>query len=155
MNNRPRARAAVVLLAQALWPWILGAICLFYLIHLAWAQSQVTVPPNAPATPVVSATAEGSHVLKPSPGALLAFYVTSSSGAAGFILIFNSTTIPADGAVTPIECIPITAGPSYAYANFAPQPPEWYSTGISAAYSTTGCFTKTVSSGAFFHALVQ
>lgn len=138
-----------------LWPWLFGAFLLFAQVLAAQAQSQVQVPPNAPATPVVSASAEGSHVLKAAPGALLAIYVTSPAGAAGFILIFNSTTVPADGTVTPIECIPLTAGPSYAFANFAPQPPEWYSTGISAAYSTTGCFTKTISSGAFFHALVQ
>lgn len=142
-------------------PWLFGAFLLCASAALLWtarpalAQSQVTVPPNAPATPVVSSAAEGSHVLKPSPGALLALYVTSPAGAAGYILLFNSTTVPADGAVTPIECIPITAGPAIAWVNFAPQPPEWYSVGISTAYSTTGCFTKTVSSGAFFHALVQ
>jgi hypothetical protein len=123
------------------------------LASAALAQQNVQVPPNAPATPVVSAAVEGSHVLKASPGALLSLYVYNS-GAAAFLMVFNSTTVPADGAVTPIECIPVGAA-SYQYLNFAPQPPEWYSTGISAAISTTGCFTKTVGSGAFFHALVQ
>lgn len=133
-----------LLLALALWAFTsFGAL----------AQTQCVVPANAAATPVVSASAEGSHVLKASSGCLLAAYVYNS-GAAAFLMIFNSATVPADGAVTPIQCIPVAAA-SYQYINFAPQPPEWYSTGISAAISTTGCFTKTVGSGAFFHALVQ
>lgn len=132
---------------------LLLALALFMIPSLAMAQTQCIVPAGGPATPVVSASAEGSHVLKASPGCLLSMYVVGGA-AAGFIMVFNSTTVPADGAVTPIECVPIAAN-SYQYINFAPLPPEWFSTGISAAYSTTGCFTKTVSSGAFFHALVQ
>ena len=120
---------------------------------LAQSPTQCVVPATAGATPVVSASAEGSHVLKASPGCLLGAYVYNS-GAAAFLMVFNSKTVPADGAVTPVECIPV-ASASYQFVNFAPLPPEWFSTGISAAISTTGCFTKTVGSGAFFHALVQ
>lgn len=119
----------------------------------AFAQTNCVVPPNAAATPIVSASAEGSHVLKASKGCLISLYVYNS-GAAAFLMVFNSTTVPNDGAVTPIQCVPV-ASASYQYINFAPQPPEYYSTGISTAISTTGCFTKTVGSGAFFHALVQ
>lgn len=119
----------------------------------AWAQSQCVVPAEFAAVPIVSAAAEGSHILKASPGCLLATYVYNS-GAAAFLMIFNSKTIPADGAVTPVECVPVAAA-SYQFINFAPLPPEWFSAGISAAISTTGCFTKTVGSGAFFHAIVQ
>jgi hypothetical protein len=120
----------------------------------ASAQTQCVVPPGAPATPSVSAAAEGSRVLKASRGCLLALYAYNS-GAAGFLLTFNSATLPANGAVTPINCLPIGAA-SYQFLNFAPQPPEYYSTGIVAAISTgANCFTLTVGSGAFFHALVQ
>jgi hypothetical protein len=119
----------------------------------AWAQTNCVVPPAAAATPVVSAAAEGSHIIKASPGCLISAYVYNS-GAAAFLMIFNSTTVPGDGAVTPIECVPV-ASASYQFINLAPLPPEWFSTGISAAISTTGCFTKTVGSGAFFHAIVQ
>lgn len=131
----------------------LTLIALLALCGSAFAQANCVVPAGFPGTAVVSASAEGSHVLKASPGCLLSAYVTIGA-TAGYLMIFNSTTVPADGAVTPIECIPVAAS-SYVFLNFAPQPPEWYSTGISAAYSTTGCFTKTVGSGAFFHALVQ
>lgn len=132
---------------------IAGLIILLGLASPALAQTNCVVPPQAAATPVVSAAAEGSHILKASPGCLLAAYVYNS-GAAAFLMIFNSITVPADGAVTPIECIPVAAA-SYQFLNYAPQPPAYFSAGISAAISTTGCFTKTVGSGAFFHALVQ
>lgn len=133
---------------------LVAALLLYLgLASAALAQTQCVVPANAAATPIVSAAAEGSHVLKASPGCLISAYVYNS-GAAAFLMIFNSTTVPADGAVTPIQCVPV-ASASYQFINFAPQPPEYYSTGISAAISTTGCFTKTVGSGAFFHALVQ
>lgn len=133
--------------------FLAGLIILFGLANPALAQVNCVVPPNAAATPVVSAAAEGSHILKAAPGCLISLYAYNS-GAAAFLMVFNSTTIPADGAVTPIECVPVAAA-SYQYINFAPQPPEFYSVGISAAISTTGCFTKTVGSGAFFHAIVQ
>lgn len=129
------------------------AILLSLFASSAWAQTNCVVPATNAATPVVSAAAEGSHVLKASSGCLISVYVYNS-GAAAFLMIFNSTTVPGDGAVTPIECVPV-ASASYQFINLAPLPPEWFSTGISAAISTTGCFTKTVGSGAFFHAIVQ
>lgn len=119
----------------------------------AFAQTQCLSPPVTPATPIVSAAAEGSHILKAAPGCLISVYVYNS-GAAAFLMIFNSKTVPADGAVTPVECVPV-ASASYQFINFAPYPAEWFSSGVVAAISTTGCFTKTVGSGAFFHALVQ
>lgn len=119
----------------------------------AQAQTQCMVPSAFPGTPVVSAAAEGSHILKASPGCLLAVYVTTGASA-GFLLVFNSTTVPIDGVVTPIECISIPATTTIGL-NYAPQPPAWYSSGIVAVFSTTGCFTKTISTTAFIHGLVQ
>lgn len=134
---------------KKLWLALVFAI----LSGLAPARAQV-VPPNAAATPVVSAAAEGSHVLKASPGNLYALYVVDTGAVAGFIMVFNATTAPANGAVTPIHCVPVSAS-GYNFLNFAPQPPEFYSIGIVAVYSSTGCFTKTTSATAFFHAIVQ
>jgi hypothetical protein len=103
--------------------------------------------------PVVSAAAEGTHVFKASAGNLYSAYVTTG-GTAGFLLIFNTTTAPADGAVTPIHCVQAPANTTVG-VSFSGMPPESFSTGISAAFSTTGCFTKTVSATAFFHGSVQ
>ncbi|MGC1615824.1 MAG: hypothetical protein WA736_14155, partial [Candidatus Acidiferrum sp.] len=97
----------------------------------------------------------GSHVLKATPGCLLGVYATIDSTTVGWLMLFNSATVPADGAVTPQDCIYIAAAPGSIGLNWAPLPPEWFSTGISAAFSSTGCFTKTISAHAFFHALVQ
>jgi hypothetical protein len=104
-------------------------------------------------TPVVSSAVESGHVLKASAGNLYSVYVTTGA-VAGFLMVFNSTTVPADGAVTPIECQPAPAN-GIASLTFNPGPVESYSTGISVAFSTTGCFTKTASATAFFHGVIQ
>lgn len=143
------------------WPavWFFGKLLLILAVIIWWiispshAQTACSVPPNAPGTPIVSTQTEGSHVLKAGPGCIISGYVTVA-GTAGFLMIFNSTTVPSDGAVTPQNCVEVSANQSIGL-NWAPQPSEWYSTGISAAFSSTGCFTKTTSATAFFHALVQ
>lgn len=104
-------------------------------------------------TTVVSASAEASHVLKNAAGSLYGVYVSNPS-ATGFLLVFNATAVPGDGAVTPIHCIPVTAS-NIGFVNFLPGPPETYSTGISVAFSSTGCFTKTTSPTAFFHGYIK
>jgi hypothetical protein len=98
-------------------------------------------------TPVVSAAAEGSHVLKASAGNLYSLVVTSGASA-GYVMIFNATSAPADGAVTPTECIVIAANSTISL-NYS-GPPEAFATGITAVFSTSGCFTKTISATAFF-----
>lgn len=129
-------------------------LCLCLGLAPAQAQTACRVPADFPGTPIVSAAAEGSHILKAAPGCLIAAYVTTAASA-GLLMVFNSTTVPGDGAVTPIHCIPVAASSSQ-FVNFAPQPPEWYSTGIVVAFSTgTNCFNKAISTTAFFHAIVQ
>lgn len=119
-----------------------------------------TINPTASAaaaiSPVVSAAVESGHVLKASAGNLYSVYVTTT--ATGLLMVFNSATVPGDGAVTPIHCVPVVLNGSIANASltFSPGPAESYSTGISVAFSTgTNCFAKTASATAFFHASVQ
>lgn len=132
--------------------WIV--LFLSLLTSPALAQTNCVVPPNAAGTPVFSTALEGSHVLKAAPGCLISAYVYNA-GAAAFFMVFNSKTLPVNGAVAPYECVPVSAA-SYQFINFAPQPPEFYSLGITAAISTgANCLTLTVGSGAWFHALVQ
>ena len=116
----------------------------------------VVAPTSASAagiTPIVSASAEGSHVLKGSPGNLYSLYVTTGA-TSGYVMTFNATTAPAYGAVTPIECVPVFATSTLGLT-FGSGPPDVYSTGITAVFSSTGCFTKTVSATAFFKARVM
>lgn len=94
----------------------------------------------------VSTAVESGRVLKASAGNLYGLNVTSGASA-GFVLVFNSTTVPADGAVTPVKCYPLAANTGFDL-NYRASPVA-FATGISVAFSTTGCFTKTASATAF------
>lgn len=101
-------------------------------------------------TQVVSTALEASHVLKAGAGQLVQLAVFNSAVSAQFILIMNSTTVPANGAVTLLyPPIPIAAG-TLIVLDFAA--PLVASTGISVSNSSTGTFTKTIGSAdcAFF-----
>lgn len=118
----------------------------------------VVIAPTSASTagiaPVVSTALEGSHVLKASAGNLYSAYVTTGA-TPGLLMIFNATTAPADGAVTPIHCLEAPAN-STVGLSFSGAPPESYATGITAVFSTgTSCVTKAVSATAFFHGSVQ
>ncbi len=101
------------------------------------------------AIPVNSTTTESGHVLKASQGTLFGLSVTSS--ASGYVLVYNSATVPTNGAVTPVACYYLSSGPGTLGIAFTPFP-LYMSTGISVAFSSTGCFTQTLSSTAFFDA---
>lgn len=103
-------------------------------------------------TPVVSTTTEGSHVLKAGAGNFYSL-VTTTGAASGYVMVFNATSAPVDGAVTPIECVAVAANStvSIVYSII----PSAFSTGITAVFSTTGCFTKTISATAFFSGKVS
>lgn len=107
----------------------------------------VTTIPSAASgagiTPVVSASAEATHVLKASGGNLYSVYATNLTATAGFLLILNSTSAPGDGAVTPLECVPLPGNGS-ASINYSGGPPAVFSTGITAVITSAAtCFTKT------------
>lgn len=111
--------------------------------------------------PVVSAAAEGSHVfcdatgtapVRKVPCSLRSLYVTTGA-AAGYLMVFNAIAAPADGAVTPRVCIAVPALTS-ASLDFGTTSSS-YNTGLTAVFSTTGCFSKTISATAFFSARLQ
>jgi hypothetical protein len=128
-------------------------------IVVASDQSALSVQPtptsssSAAITPGASSTLEAGHVLKASAGNLYSLYVATTT-ASGWLMTFNATSAPADGAVTPVEAVQIPAG-SAAAISFDGAPPDFYSTGIVAVFSSTGPFTKTASSTAFFKWRVQ
>lgn len=104
-------------------------------------------------TPIVSSTLESGKIICSGPCSVRSFYVTATA-VTGYILTFNSTTIPADGAVTPRHCVAIQNGNTISL-NYDNGPPDYYSTGFVVAFSTTGCFIKTASATAYFNARVQ
>jgi hypothetical protein len=111
-----------------------------------WVVPTPTAVAGNAITPVVTSVAAGSVVGKASAGNLYGVNVTTGASA-GYVLIFNATSAPADGTVTPVKCLPIAAntGVDLNYRSL----PVAFSTGITAVFSTTGCFTKTISATAF------
>ena len=119
------------------------------------AQSvNAAIIPNSTAGTQTAAVAS-SHVLKGSAGALVGVTVTIGA-TSGWLMLFEATSAPADGAVTPKYCRYVksdgTAGASsVSWGDL----PLTFATGITAVFSSTGCFTKTASSTAYFSGQVQ
>ncbi len=111
----------------------------------------VEIAPTAGAAagmaPVVSSALETGHVLKASAGNLYGVEVQATT-VAGFLEVFNSTTVPAAGAVTPVAFCYVAINGTCGL-NF--MPPLVMATGISVAFSaSTTPFTKTDSATAAF-----
>jgi len=106
------------------------------------------------AAPVVSGATEATHVMKVSAGSLLSL-TTSIGAVSGWLMIFDATSAPADGAVTPKFCRYIKSDATGGATSLAWVNPLTFATGISVAFSSTGCFTKTASATAFFSGQVQ
>ena len=110
-----------------------------------------TFTPTALATVnVPSAALVANQVIVASAASLYSFNVSADStlsAAAWWIMIYNATTAPGDGAVTPARCYAMTSGTTSFSAAFPVGLP--FATGITIGVSTTGCFTKTASTHAF------
>jgi hypothetical protein len=112
--------------------------------------------------PAFSAEAESSHVFCDATGAspvhkapctLRSVYVTTGA-TAGYLMTFNAVSAPGNGAVTPRECIVAPANSTVSII-FNDETQESYGTGMTALFSTTGCFTATASATAFFKGRAQ
>lgn len=102
--------------------------------------------------PSASAAVESNHVAKASAGNLYRVAITTGA-TAGYLMVFNATTAPADGAVAPLLCRAIAATSSLSIG--LADMPARYTTGITLVFSSTGCFTKTASATAYFEWSVQ
>lgn len=100
---------------------------------------------GAAITPVVTSAVASGLVLKASAGNLYGLNVVNGTNA-GYVMVFNATSVPADGAVTPLKVYQL---PANGAMNLSFDPPIRFGTGISVAFSTTGAFTKTADATAF------
>lgn len=120
--------------------WMLAGFAALGL-SIAPAAAQVTSTTGALAS---------SQVIKGSGGTLWGFEVSADStlyAAPWYVMIFDATSAPADGAVTPRKCYEqYTNNPSAAQIFTSPLQ---FTTGIVIVVSTTGCFNKTASTHAF------
>lgn len=93
--------------------------------------------------------AASSQVLKASAGNLYDLKVTIGA-TSGYLLLFDATSLPSNGAVTPVFCERVNSDGTAGGASFAWPMPFPFATGITAGFSTTGCFTLTASATAAF-----
>lgn len=113
-------------------------------------------PSSAPTSAIAltaSALLESNHVLKAAAGNLYGLSITTGA-TAGYLLVFDATTPPADGAVLPKLCYPVAAN-QWTTTIGGTGIPMAFVSGITVVFSTTGCFSKTASATAFFSAQVQ
>jgi len=96
--------------------------------------------------PVRTTAVASNIVLKASAGNLYSINIVTGASA-GYLMVFDAVAAPADGAVTPVKCLPIAA--NVGLETNMRSMPEYFATGITAVFSTTGCFTKTASATAF------
>lgn len=100
--------------------------------------------------------AESCRVLKNSPGNLYGLRV-SIAATTGYVMLFDATSAPGDGAVTTLA-IPavrvVSDGTSGWYADDF-SPPMRLGTGITVCFSSTGPFSKTASATAAISGQVQ
>lgn len=103
---------------------------------------------------VVSTAAESNHVLKASAGNL--YSLTATIGAtSGYLMLFNATSLPGNGAVTPVGCYRVLSDGTAGGISLRWDYPLVFSTGITAGFSTTGCFTLTASATGNFFGQIQ
>lgn len=92
-----------------------------------------------------------AKVLKASAGVLYTLDVQADStlyAAVWYVLVFDATSDPGNGAVTPAKCYAVPAGQASFTAGW-PSNGVAMATGITAVVSTTGCFNETQSAHAF------
>lgn len=109
------------------------------------------------ATHAQTAALASNLAAKASAGTLYSFEVSADatlSGAAWYVMIFDATALPSNGAITPAKCYSQASGTTQMGGTFA-APGVAFATGIVIGVSTTGCFTQTASVHAFIAADYQ
>jgi hypothetical protein len=96
-------------------------------------------------------------VVKNSAGKLKTFEVSADSTLAAaiwYVILYDATAAPTDGAITPAKCYQQPAGSTQMGGTLSAGGSS-FTTGITIGVSTTGCFTKTASTHAFIGADYQ
>jgi hypothetical protein len=75
-----------------------------------------------------------------------------SAATAGYALLLDSATIPADGAVLPVFCLPVATNTGIS-TRFTT--PLYLQNGATLLFSSTGCFTKTAVAASFLSGDIQ
>lgn len=108
---------------------------------------QTVSAPLAGVSTAQLSSAAGHLTAKASAGSVVSISGSVASGS--YVMLFNATTDPADGAVTPLKCYGPTASAGPFVVGWGTGPVLAMSTGITLVLSSTGCFTKTELNAAF------
>lgn len=118
----------------------------------------VTPSPSASAAvgivPVVSSSLEACHVLKNAAGNAYEINVTNTDSSTDWVLVFDASSAPSPGAVTPIQAVQVGATGLYNFSSNG-GPPLHVANGAVACLSSTGPFTYTAVAKAFISGEVQ
>lgn len=108
-------------------------------------------------TPTVSAAAENNRLLKTGAGTFCGAAAVNLTSTAGFLMVFFGVlTAPADGAVTPNECVTLPASGSASIPYGAGQGVPFSVGAVAVVSSGAGCFVKTTGTiTALLRGLVQ
>ena len=125
-------------------------IAAFAMLTGAWPAH--ANPLGNPVTSQQTSVAAGSLILKATGGWLQGFSATSGA-TSGYVLIFDSATVPADGTVTPKFCynLPATSTTGGQWVPYSVP----FVNGVMLVFSSTGCFSKTISDTAFLSGQAQ
>lgn len=97
-----------------------------------------------------SQSVEAFHVISTVPASLSRIDAVIG-GTSGYLMLFDSTSVPSNGSVTPAWARAILSDGSEGGDTMSFDPPIQFSTGLIAVFSSTGPFTKTASvTAAFF-----
>lgn len=105
------------------------------------------------ATNAATSVLASNLVVKSGAGTLFGIVVSADStisGAAWWIMVFDATSLPSNGTVTPAKCYALPSGATS--ASYAWPIGLNFTTGITVGASTTGCFSLTASVHAFIAA---
>lgn len=113
----------------------------------------LTTEASQATTTIATSALAANLVVNAAATNLYSFEVAADStlyAAAWWIMIYNATSAPTDGAVTPAKCYAMPVGATSFAAAFTK--PVRFSTGVTIGVSTNGCFTKAASTHAFISA---
>jgi len=125
------------------------------LVVVSWGLffGRAEAQPYTPITNVASPTQVAGFVMLPTPGSLWSISITTG-GTAGYLMVFDSASVPSSGTVSPKNCWYVAATSSGSYQNVNGALSR-FNSGIVAVFSSTGCYTYTPSSTAFIWGQVQ
>lgn len=130
---------------------IVIALCLALFAFPAAAQQL-----NTSVLPAHSTAVENNHIFKATGGRLYKLAASNATSTAGFIMVFDSSTVPSTGTVAPVLCRALPANGT-ATIDFMPTPAALFASGIVAvASSGASCTVYTTGTiTAWFDAILQ